>query len=56
MYSRQEKIEKLRSLIDQAERLSQETNDIEWKSELHRSIGVFKRMLKQVEEEAIHEE
>ena len=37
--------DKLLSLIEQAERLMQETKDPEWKEELQRSIEVFKRMI-----------
>jgi hypothetical protein len=41
--------ERLRSLIDQAEQLKANTDDMEWKDELERSIEVFKKKLEEIE-------
>lgn len=47
--------EKLRSLIDQAERLMAHTDDLEWKEDLRRSIDVFKKMLEERDKEEIED-
>jgi hypothetical protein len=48
--------DKLRSLIDQAERLMVDTDDVEWKEDLQRAIELFKRMLEDADKEEISNE